>query len=252
MKIMNNRVMSQFGSEAFNINLQKDILSPPRLNAKRKLLVQGISKVDKQEGYKSMSPLAKAKLNKIRDSADMDRRKLLSSLNNLADQLTRPSINEKEEKPQWLQQTLKEEAAKSGITQTNLGKPSSRQDAVLLGKWFKGIIDMIENEFQNSNELFEKQGIKKTFPTQKLSENELLKTDTFMLIQVAHNIAVKEMTRQVSVQCVERGIVLKAIFDSYVRMIDLIFEDSIMQRKLLAQKFAAVCERQVFFQSEQI
>ena len=53
-------------------------------------------------------------------------------------------------------------------------------------------------------------------------------------------------------QCIERGILLKTIFDSYVRMIDLVFEDSVFQRKVLAQKFADVCERQVFFQSEQI
>ena len=42
------------------------------------------------------------------------------------------------------------------------------------------------------------------------------------------------MTRQVSVQCIERGILLKTIFDSYVRMIDLVFEDSVFQRKVLA------------------
>ena len=53
-------------------------------------------------------------------------------------------------------------------------------------------------------------------------------------------------------QCIERGILLKTIFDSYVRMVDLIFADSVAQRKLLAQKFANVCERQVFFQTEQI
>ena len=35
-------------------------------------------------------------------------------------------------------------------------------------------------------------------------------------------------------------------------MVDLVFEDSVMQRKMLAQKFATVCERQVFFQSDQI
>lgn len=70
------------------------------------------------------------------------------------------------------------------------------------------------------------------------------------MIQIAHNIAIKEITRQVSVQCIERGILLKTIFDSYVRMVDLIFVDSFAQRKLLAQKFAAVCEKQVFYHGE--
>lgn len=35
-------------------------------------------------------------------------------------------------------------------------------------------------------------------------------------------------------------------------MIDLIFVDSVHQRKLLAHKFASVCEKQVFFQATQI
>jgi len=61
--------------------------------------------------------------------------------------LTKPSIaTEEKEKPSWLTATLKEEAVKTGVTQSNLGKPSSRQDATLLAKWFKGIIDMIETE----------------------------------------------------------------------------------------------------------
>ena len=75
------------------------------------------------------------------------KKKLLQSLNDLADQLTKPSIsNEEKDKPQWLMKEIKEEAARIGLPQSNLGKPSSRQDAVLLAKWFKGIIDMIEME----------------------------------------------------------------------------------------------------------
>lgn len=61
-----------------------------------------------------------------------------------------------------------------GLSQANLGKPSSRQDAVLLAKWFKGIIDMIEMEYQKSKTKYTKQGNKKkTFPTQKSHENEI-------------------------------------------------------------------------------
>ena len=71
----------------------------------------------------------------------------MKSLNDLADNLTKPSIaNEEKEKPQWLQENLKEQAARMGLSQANLGKPSSRQDAILLAKWFKGTIDMIESE----------------------------------------------------------------------------------------------------------
>lgn len=53
-------------------------------------------------------------------------------------------------------------------------------------------------------------------------------------------------------QCIERGMLLKSIFDSYVRMVDLIFADSLAQRKLLSHKFAQVYERQVFLHKEHI
>ena len=139
-----------------------------------------------------------------------------------------------------------------GLSQANLGKPSSRQDAILLAKWFKCIIDMIENEYQTSKNYYARQGSNRTFPTQKANDSEISQTDQYLLIQIAHNIAIKEITRQVSVQCIERGILLKTVFDSYVRMVDLIFVDSVAQRKLLAQRFAVVCEKQVFYQTEQI
>ena len=60
-----------------------------------------------------------------------------------------------------------------------------------------------------------------------MNEKELTQTESYLLIQIAHNIAIKEMTRQVSVQCIERGMLLKTIFDSYVRMVDLVFVDSV-------------------------
>lgn len=72
-----------------------------------------------------------------------------------------------------MQKDIKEEAARIGLTQANLGKPSSRQDAILLAKWFKGIMDMIEMEHQNSKAFFSKHGPKKTFPTQRVHENEI-------------------------------------------------------------------------------
>ena len=61
-----------------------------------------------------------------KDDRAANRKKLLQSLNDLADQLTKPSINQEDAKPEWLQKNLKEEAAKMGLSQANLGKPSSR------------------------------------------------------------------------------------------------------------------------------
>ena len=46
-------------------------------------------------------------------------------------------------------------------------------------------------------------------------------------------------------QCIERGLLLKAIFDSYVRLVDLLFRESASQRKETAQKFASLFEMQI-------
>ena len=99
-----------------------------------------------QGGKKRLAKFLNAKDKE--DPRAADRQKLLQSLNDLGEQLTRPSIEVQKEPPMWLQATIKEEAAKMGLSQANLGKPSSRQDAILLAKWFKGTIDMIETEYQ--------------------------------------------------------------------------------------------------------
>ena len=164
----------------------------------------------------------------------VDRNALLKSLNDQADQLTHPSIANKvdgESLPKWLKLAEKEDLGAS-----NLGKPSSRQDAVLLAKWFKDIMEMVELESQSTKR--EAHAQQKLFPNQKQSENELIQSEVYLLTQVAHNIAIKEVTRQVSVQCVERGVLLKSIFDSYVRLIDFIFQDSFHQRRMMAKAFA--------------
>lgn len=115
---------------------------------------------------------------------DTDRSKLLNSLNDMTDQIAKPSIAEDKDKqhPQWLQQTLKEEAVRAGVPVANLGKPTSRQDAVHLGKWFKNIIDTIEQEFQLSRTQAQNSGVKRIFPSQKTHEGELQQTDTYLLI----------------------------------------------------------------------
>ena len=74
-------------------------------------------------------------------------------------------------------------------------KPSSRQDAILLAKWFKGIIDMIEAEFSRSKSHAARHGAKRAFPTQKSHRGEMQQPDSYLLIQIAHNIAIKEITR---------------------------------------------------------
>lgn len=46
-------------------------------------------------------------------------------------------------------------------------------------------------------------------------------------------------------QCVERGILLKTLFDSYVRLADLIFTESMSLRRQMAANFASVFEKQL-------
>jgi hypothetical protein len=71
-------------------------------------------------------------------------------------------------------------------------------------------------------------------------------------VQLIHNIAIKEVTRQISVQCIERGILLKTIFDSYVRLADLIYSESLNLRRSLAKKFALIFEKQLKMQQTEI
>ena len=130
---------------------------------------------------------------------------------------------------------------KKDIVTSNLGKPSSRQDAVLLAKWFKDIMEMIELDSQVQRANSNQQG--KLFPNQKTSETDYIQSDIYLLTQVAHNIAIKEISRQVSVQCVERGVLLKSIFDSYVRLIDFTFQDSFHQRRMMAKAFAKATQK---------
>jgi len=56
----------------------------------------------------------------------------------------------------------------------------------------------------------------------------------------------------VSVQCIERGILLKTVFDSYVRLADLIYSESLNLRRALANKFALIFERQIKMQETEV
>ena len=56
------------------------------------------------------------------------------------------------------------------LAASNLGKPSSRQDAVLLAKWFKDIMEMVEAESLFTKTQQETQ--QKLFPNHKQNANE--------------------------------------------------------------------------------
>jgi hypothetical protein len=59
------------------------------------------------------------------------------------------------------------------------------------------------------------------------------------------NISIKELTRQISVHCHERGILLTRIFSSYIRLLDLINHSHSNKRKSLRHEYATKLDRYV-------
>ena len=59
------------------------------------------------------------------------------------------------------------------------------------------------------------------------------------------NISIKELTRQISVHCHERGILLTRIFSNYIRLLDLINQAHSKKRKSLRHEYANKLDRYV-------
>jgi len=84
-----------------------------------------------------------------------------------------------------------------GINKFNLGGPASRYEALALLKWMDNIIENIEKTY-GKNE----------------TENE-----KFDLTQIVYYICFREVIRQVSVQCVERGVLIWKLWKSYLSLV---------------------------------
>ncbi|TNV87114.1 hypothetical protein FGO68_gene8085 [Halteria grandinella] len=106
----------------------------------------------------------------------------------------------------------------------DLGNPSSRQDAVILLIWFEKIFKSL---------------------VQKRLSGTIAESQVYPLIQLVMNIAMQEITRQVSVHCVERGLLLKRIFNSYIGFLDLVNMDHNLKRKTLKNDFALKLDRYI-------
>lgn len=113
---------------------------------------------------------------------------------------------------------------------SSLGNPSSRQDAILLILWFEKTLQAIQNELPNE------QREEKLFP----------------MLQLAMNICVKELSRQVSVQCQERGVIITKVFKSYAKLINLIHKDHRDKRWKLKRETADKLDRYIQIQDDQI
>ena len=59
------------------------------------------------------------------------------------------------------------------------------------------------------------------------------------------NICVKELTRQVSVHCLERGLLVQKVFESYAKIIELINKDHKIKRKKLKMSFAEKLDKYI-------
>ncbi|CAI2381753.1 unnamed protein product [Moneuplotes crassus] len=83
----------------------------------------------------------------------------------------------------------------------NLGTPASRPDAANLLKWMNEEIDKVKKDMEKT------------------------KSEKLIACQAIYNLAWKELTRQVSVQCVERGILMDKIFKAYFDLINKVYKN---------------------------
>jgi len=100
------------------------------------------------------------------------------------------SIKQKEDSPTNVQGQCPEKG---------LGIPSSRYDAIVLHKWFDSMRYKISKDSSLSNEI------------------------KVELLQTANYICIKEIVRQISVHCVERGNLLWQLWKSYLNIIEDIY-----------------------------
>lgn len=71
------------------------------------------------------------------------------------------------------------------------------------------------------------------------------------LLQLMMNICMQELTRQVSVHCLERGHLLKRVFQAYIRLIDLLSLDHAAKRKAVKHDYALKLDRYVTILEQQ-
>jgi hypothetical protein len=63
------------------------------------------------------------------------------------------------------------------------------------------------------------------------SQGQNAESHPLLQTQIVHNVVIKELTRQVSVHCIERGIILKTVFDCYVRLLDIVYGENFKRER---------------------
>ncbi len=84
-----------------------------------------------------------------------------------------------------------------GKMKTDLGAPASRNDAIALLRWLNSILEKLSS-----------------------AEGNMGEDDKFELAQTVYYISFTEIIRQVSVQCVERGLLIWKIWQAYLSLVE--------------------------------
>ncbi|CDW88315.1 ef hand family protein [Stylonychia lemnae] len=116
-----------------------------------------------------------------------------------------------------------------GSSHENLGQPSARQDAIMLINWFQHSLNLINRDV-NEQKVLQKQS----------------------LTQVVFNLCIEEICRQVSVQCVERGELLRKIFDQYTQLIENMSKNFKAKRVEIKKKLSDKVQEYIKIQDELI
>jgi len=92
----------------------------------------------------------------------------------------------------------------------DLGLPASRQDAILLEEWYSTInLKLKQLPSEPNISIRDQDSASNTAPASKsLADNETLE-----LYELTLKITIKELCRQVAVQCTERGALLHLLFE---------------------------------------
>eukprot|EP01022_Parablepharisma_sp_SALTPOND_P005765 TRINITY_DN1235_c0_g1_i1.p1 TRINITY_DN1235_c0_g1~~TRINITY_DN1235_c0_g1_i1.p1 ORF type:complete len:1264 (-),score=158.24 TRINITY_DN1235_c0_g1_i1:908-4609(-) len=114
------------------------------------------------------------------------------------------------------------------FTRSTFGAPASRYDAIALLKWLDKSLDTIDNQYldDESDEKFE-------------------------LTQTVYYICFKEVIRQTSVQCVERGLLIWKLWKSYLSLINKLNKNMAEKtKKLKKQHEQKVHQLHEFYEKE--
>jgi hypothetical protein len=92
----------------------------------------------------------------------------------------------------------------------DLGLPASRQDAILLHEWYTTMnLKLKQHPLEPKISIHDQESASNTASASKSLPN----SETLQLYELTLKVAIKELCRQVTVQCTERGALLHLLFE---------------------------------------